>query len=79
MIPPTKKVTTIIFEEHVVTQEKWQRSYSWQMTLRLGLSEPPCVWHITNHEMVSLILAQLTHVNVYNHSCVALTTYFVWD
>ena len=32
----------MIFEEHVITQEKWHRSYSWQMTLRLGLSEPPC-------------------------------------
>ena len=42
MIPPTKKVTTMIFEEHVATQEKWHRSYSWQMTSRLGLSEPPC-------------------------------------
>ena len=41
MIPPTDKVTTMIFEEHVVTQEKWHRSYSWQMTLRLGLIEPP--------------------------------------
>ena len=42
MISQTKNVTTIIFEEHVVTQEKWHRSHSWQMTLRLGLSEPPC-------------------------------------
>ena len=32
----------MIFEEHVVTQEKWHRSYSLQMTLRLGLSEPHC-------------------------------------
>ena len=32
----------LIFEEHVVTQEKWHRSYSRQTTLRLGLSEPPC-------------------------------------
>ena len=26
----------------MVTQKKWHRSYSWQMTLSLGLSEPPC-------------------------------------
>ena len=32
----------MIFEKHMVTQEKWHRSYAWQMTLRLGLSEPPC-------------------------------------
>ena len=32
----------MIFEEYVVAQEKWQRSYSWQMTLRLQLSEPLC-------------------------------------
>ena len=49
MIPPTEKVTTMICEEHVVTQEKWHRSFSWQMTFRLGLSEPPCV-----HRMLGL-------------------------
>ena len=32
----------MIFEEHVVTHEKWHRSYSWQMTLRLGFCEPSC-------------------------------------
>ena len=37
---PNEKVETMIFEEHVVTHEKWFRSYSWQMTLRLGLSDP---------------------------------------
>ena len=43
MIPPTKKVTTMVFEERMVTDEKWLKPISWQMTLRLELSEPPCV------------------------------------
>ena len=33
----------MVFEERMVTHEKWLKSFSWQMTLRLGLSEPPCV------------------------------------
>ena len=38
-----KKVTNMVFEECMVTHEKWLKSFSWQMTLRLELSEPPCV------------------------------------
>ena len=41
MIPQKKKVKTTIFEEHLIIQEKLHRSCSWQITLRLGLSEPP--------------------------------------
>ena len=40
--PQTKKVASIVFEERMVTHEKWLKSFSWQMTLRLGLSKPPC-------------------------------------
>ena len=40
--PPTKKVETMFFEERWVTHEKWHIPFSWQMTLRLGLNEPPC-------------------------------------
>ena len=43
MIPPMKKVATMLFEERMVTYEKWLKYFSWQMTLRLKLSEPPCV------------------------------------
>ena len=55
MIPKTKKVTAMVFEEHVVTHEKWHRSYPWQMTLRLGLSEPPCVLVLRSQVIKSLI------------------------
>ena len=41
MIPQTKKVTIIFFEEQMVTHENWHKSYSWQMILRLRPSEPP--------------------------------------
>ena len=46
MIPPTKKVATIVFEARMVKLENWLKSFSWQITLRLGLSEPPCVWKL---------------------------------
>ena len=42
MIPPTKKVASMVFVERMVTHKKWLKSFSWQMTLMLGLSEPPC-------------------------------------
>ena len=42
MIPPTKKSNNYDFWGACGNTEKWHRSYSWQMTLRLGLSEPPC-------------------------------------
>ena len=65
MIPPTKKVTTMILEEHVVTQEKWHRSCSWQMTLRLGLSEPPCAEHYnkTVKFQMSVMIVDLNNIS----------------
>ena len=43
MNPKTKNVATIFLEKSIVANEKWLRSFSWKMTLSLGLSEPPCV------------------------------------
>ena len=40
-----EKVATMVFEESMVTQGKWLEFFSWQMILRLGLSEPPCVFY----------------------------------
>ena len=42
MIPPTRKVETMFFEESMVANEEWYKSSSWQMTLRLELSKTPC-------------------------------------
>ena len=48
MIPPTKKVATMVFEELMVTHQKLPNSFTWQMTLRLELSEPPCVQYLAS-------------------------------
>ena len=47
------------FEEHVVTQKKWHMSYSWQITLRLGLSKPPCAYIKPNFFYLFLCLLML--------------------
>ena len=67
MIPRTKKVATMFFEECTVTHEEWLKSLSWQMTLRLGLSEPPCAIappHRPQGRGASLLLQRLI-VNQY--------------
>ena len=56
---PNKKVPTMIFEEYVATQKKWHRSYSWQMTLRLGLSVPPC-----GHKFSFLKLESISYLSL---------------
>ena len=55
----------MILEEHVVTQEKWHRSCSWQMTLRLGLSEPPCAEHYnkTVKFQMSVMIVDLNNIS----------------
>ena len=40
MNPPTKKAMAVVFEDHMVTHEKWIKSFSWQTNLRLKLSKP---------------------------------------
>ena len=42
VIPLTISVATMVFEEAMVTHEKWIKPFSWKMSLRLELSEPPC-------------------------------------
>ena len=32
----------MVFEERMVAHEKWHKYFSWQMTVRLKLSQPPC-------------------------------------
>ena len=57
MIPPMKKVVTMVFEERVVTHENWLKCFSWQMTLSLGFSEPPCesVWPVVSCSKLVLL------------------------
>ena len=65
--PKQKQVATIVFEECMVAHEIGLKSFTWQMTLRLGLSEPRCAPLIQGKKQFTLLKNALINNKIYHH------------